>query len=104
MVHILNSLFRQPQGYLAISDPDPTRSKGQKPIVEFATITCGHCGRIVKVDLKAAEPPTERCYGCGQNICLDCVRERARTMTCDVIEKKLERSEARARFHRAIGA
>ena len=103
MVHILNPLSRQPQGYLVISDPDPTRSKGQQAIVEYATITCSHCSRVVQIDFGAAEPPTELCHGCGRNICRDCVRERARTMKCDVIEKKLERWEASNRFARDLG-
>jgi len=104
MVAILNSLFRRPQGYLVSTDPDPTKSKGQQPIVEYATITCGHCGSLVKVDLKAPQPPTELCYGCQRNICSRCIAERARTMKCDVIENKLERWEAKDRFHRDLSS
>lgn len=102
MATILSSLFRQPQGYLVISDPDPTKSKGQQAVTEYATISCGHCNCLVMVDLKAPEPPTELCHGCSRNICMACVRERRNTMKCDVIERKLERWEARDRFHREL--
>jgi len=102
MATILNNLFRQPQGYLVSTDPDPRKSQGQQAVTEYATITCGHCNKLVTVDLKAPEPPTERCYGCGRNICLPCVRERRDAMKCDVIEKKLERWENRDRFRRDL--
>lgn len=101
MAHIINPLFRQPQGHLIISDPDPTKSKGQQAVTEYATITCGHCNHLVMVDLKAPEPPTELCHGCMRNICLVCVRERRNAMKCDVIENKLERWEASERLCRA---
>ena len=94
MATILNSLFRKPQGYLEVTDPDPTKSKGQVGRQEFLTITCRHCGSLVKVDTSLPEPPTELCYGCNSNICLKCVAERRQTMKCDVIENKLERWEA----------
>lgn len=104
MANILPSLFRRPQGYLVSTDPDPTKSKGQVAVQEYATLTCGHCGALVKVDLKAPEPPTELCYGCQRNICPRCVALRASTMKCDVIESKLERWENRDRLRRAIGS
>ena len=102
MVHIISPLFRQPQGYFCSTDPDPTKSKGQKALIEYTTITCGHCNAIVLVDLKAPEPPTEICYGCMRNICKKCVAERAQTIKCDVIEKKLERWEARDAIRRRL--
>jgi hypothetical protein len=100
MVAILNALFRHAHGYLVTSDPDPTKSRGQEAKVENDTVTCGHCGRIVKVPpmCKPEDMTYELCFGCRRNICLDCHDERVRTNTCDVIEKKLERDEARARF------
>lgn len=102
MVAILNSLFRQPQGYLRIEDPDPTKSKGQRAVSEYVTQTCRHCGALVKVDLRAPEPNMERCYGCNANICLKCSAERLQTMRCDVIERKLERWEASKSLMRAL--
>lgn len=102
MVHIINPLFRQPQGYLVTTDPDPHKSAGQQATSEHATITCGHCNQIVIVDLKAPEPPTELCHGCMRNICPKCVAERRNMMKCDVIENKLERMENAGRFRREI--
>ncbi len=102
MANLLSSLFRQPQGYLVTTDPDPTKSKGQQAVSEYATVTCGHCGHLVKVDLKAPEPPTELCYGCQRNICRRCVAERRQAMKCVTIEQRLELWEARDRFHREV--
>jgi hypothetical protein len=103
MARIVSPYFDKPQGYLLVTDPDPTKSKGQRATAEFITQTCGHCGSLVRVDLSAPEPPTELCYGCRRNICKSCVQERATTMRCDVIENKLERWEARDRLRRDIG-
>lgn len=103
MVHIINSpTFRRPQGFLEITDPDPTKSKGQKAKQEFATITCGHLGELVCVDLSAPEPPTERCRGCGRNICKPCAAEMYRTGKCVTIERNLERWEAGESLMRAV--
>lgn len=104
MVYILNSLFREPQGYLVTNDPDPTKSRGQKALVENATITCGHHGGLITVPpmCKPQDMPYALCWGCRRNICLTCDAERARTLTCDVIEKKLERWEAGARLARDV--
>jgi hypothetical protein len=103
MVSIISSLHFKPQGYLLTTDPDPTKSKGQQAIIERATISCGHCNCLVVIDLKAPEPPTELCYGCQRNICRKCIAERATTLKCDVIEKKLERWESKQRFRRDLG-
>lgn len=102
MTYTPSPYFRKPQGYLLITDPDPTKSRSQQAVQEYITQTCGHCGALVTVDLRAAEPPTELCYGCQRNICKKCVAERAQTMRCDVIENKLERWEARDRFRRDL--
>ena len=101
MAHIIKSpVFGRPQGYFVSTDPDPTKSKGQNAVTEMSSITCGHCGSLVLVNLKAPEPPTELCYGCQRNICKTCVAERRNVMRCDVIEDKLERWEARDRLRR----
>lgn len=104
MAIILNSLFRQAQGYLVTSDPDPTKSRGQQALVEQSTVTCGHCTKLVPVpaNCPAHAMPYALCWGCRRNICLACDEERARTLTCDVIENKLERWEARDRFRREL--
>lgn len=104
MSAILNSLFRQPHGYLVSSDPDPTKSKGQQAVVEHSTVTCGHCGSLVQVPAmcKPEDMPYALCWGCRRNICLKCDDERIRTMRCDTIDQKLERWEASARFRRDL--
>lgn len=93
----------RPGGYLITTDPDPTKSQGQKATVEFDTITCGHCSRLVPVPAlcKPEDMPFALCWGCRRHICRQCDAERARTLTCDVIENKLERMEARDRLFRA---
>jgi hypothetical protein len=105
MANILNSLFRSPQGYFVSSDPDPAKGMGQQAVVEKSSVTCGHCCRIVLVPpmCKPEDTPYALCWGCRRNICLACDEERARTLTCDVIEKKLERWEAKDRFRRELG-
>jgi hypothetical protein len=94
----------QPKGYLITTDPDPTRSKGQKAVVENDTVTCGHCGaiKIIPPMCKPADMPVTQCFGCRRFICLNCDDIRVRTLTCDVIENKLERAEARDRFRRSM--
>jgi hypothetical protein len=106
MVGILSNLFRQPHGYLVSNDPDPTKSKGQKAVEEFHTITCGHGGELVRVPAmcKPQDMPYALCWGCRRNICLKCADEMDRTGKCDVIENKLERIEAGNRMMREIGA
>jgi len=106
MTALLNSLFRQHHGYFQSADPDPTKSKGQQALVEHSTVTCGHCNRIVlvKAMCKPEETPYTLCWGCHRNICLQCDEERSRTLVCDVIEKKIERMEARDRLLRDLDA
>jgi hypothetical protein len=95
----------KPGGYLITCDPDPTKSRGQQAVVENDTTTCRHCGCLIKVPplCKPQDMPYSLCWGCRGNICLKCDGEMARTMTCDNIEKKLERAEARDRLRRDIG-
>jgi hypothetical protein len=94
----------RPGGYFVSTDPDPTKSRGQSAVVESDSITCGHCNRIVLVPpmCKPQDMTYALCWGCRRHICLACDTERARTMTCDVIEKKLERWEANDRFRREL--
>lgn len=101
---ISNPLFRKPQGFLEITDPDPTKSKGQVAKQEFATVTCGHMGELVKVDLRLPEPPTELCYACMQNICKRCAAEMHRTGKCVTFERRLECWESGEDLMRAVRA
>lgn len=98
--------MRREGGYLITTDPDPTKSKGQKAVVEMSTITCGHNGELVKVPAmcKPEDMPYAICWGCRRFICLKCDAEMRRTMKCDVIENKLEREEAAAALMRAAGS
>lgn len=104
MAVILSNLFRQAHGYFVSTDPDPTKSQGQQAVVEKSSVTCGHCNSIVlvKAMCRPEEMPYALCWGCRRNICLKCDAERARTLTCDVIENKLDRWEARDRFRREL--
>lgn len=103
-MHFISPLSLRPRGYFVSTDPDPTKSKGQQAVVEHDTFSCGHCNRIVLV--KPMCPPNEMpggiCWGCQRFICTPCAVERDRTTTCDVIEKKLERWEAKDRFRREL--
>ena len=95
----------KPGGYFISTDPDPRKGTGQTAVVERDSVTCGHCNRIVLVKpmCQAHEMTYALCWGCRRNICLACDAERAKTLTCDVIEKKLERWEAADRFRREVG-
>ena len=97
--------MRNAGGYFLSTDPDPTKSKGQQAAVERDTFTCGHCNTIVFVKplCSANEMPGGLCWGCRRFICDPCEAERIKTNTCDVIEKKLERWEARNRLLSAVG-
>lgn len=97
-------MLRGDGGYLAISDPDPTKSKGQKALSEFSTITCGHNGELVAVPAmcKPEAMPYELCWGCRRFICRKCAAEMHRTLKCDVIENKLEREEEKNRFRQQL--
>jgi hypothetical protein len=91
-------------GYIVTTDPDPTKSKGQKAVVEMSTVTCGHNGELVAVPAmcKPENMPYELCWGCRRFICRRCAAEMHRTLKCEVIETKLEREEERARFGRSL--
>lgn len=106
MANILPSLFRKSHGYLVSNDPDPTKSKGQKAVLEFSTITCGHGGELVMVPAhcKPEDMPYDLCWACRRHICLKCAKIRDQTMKCDVIENKLERMERGERLLREMGS
>ena len=86
-------------GYLIAEDPDPWRSRGQVSVMEHDTLTCGHCGRVVKLVINKDVRPERAafeldaksvsgCRRCGQFVCDPC-----RRFGCDPIEAKLERLE-----------
>jgi hypothetical protein len=68
---------------------------------EFDTFTCGHCQRMKRIPHgKRAEDTVGRvCSCCQRVVCAKCKGEA----TCDVIEKKLERAEARDAARRGMG-
>lgn len=85
--------MRRPQGYIIITDPDA-------PTVEFDTITCAHCNRIVIV--KPKEDPASLggfCGMCTKYICSACNAQGS----CTPFERKLEESERRDRLRRQMG-
>lgn len=74
---------------------------------EVDTFTCQHCCRIGKVQpFKGADESGSgaMCHGCGGLICLGCVKRSRQNDVprCDHIERKLERAERSARFHRDL--
>jgi hypothetical protein len=78
-------------GYSVITEPG-------KADVEQDTFTCGHCNHVVFV--KPRCDPADmggRCTCCDRLICPKCVGH-----ACDVIEKKLDRMEARGRLLEAM--
>lgn len=74
---------------------------------EVDTFTCQHCNSVGKVrpfqDAEASGSGAI-CHGCGGLVCIGCV-QRARqngVPRCDHIERKLERQERSAQFHRDL--
>lgn len=86
------------QGYSIIAGPET-------PTVERDTFTCHHCGCVVFVD-PGKDPTTYGgwCGGCGHLICPTCEAEKARTLTCRPIERRLAEYERRMQTRRSIDA
>lgn len=85
--------MRRPGGYLYSFDPGGVRQ-------ESDTFTCHHCNKVVIVKPKC--DPYDlggMCRLCDKMICPDCVNKGS----CDPLEKKLERAEARDRALRSYG-
>lgn len=83
--------MRHPHGYSVTADVDTGRQ------VESDVVTCCHCQKVCEV------PPGPMtgfpwCFKCGRPTCqsLACIAR------CDPWERRLERMEARERFHRAM--
>jgi len=99
--------MRNPGGYGIVISPEPTalRFDGGRRVeilrtagvFETDTVTCGHCGGIATVRPKkdAVDEVGALCKLCMKVCCRRCVNHgRATGITCDPIEKKLERWEA----------
>lgn len=88
----VTSRYGYSRGMLIYSGPEGER--------QAETFTCGHCNYVTLVPPRM--DPADMggfCRMCTRLICAGC----ANAMTCDVIEKKLERSEARAEAIRSYG-
>jgi hypothetical protein len=80
-------------GYLLTSSIENDR------VVEHDTMTCQHCNRLVVIEHKCRpEDLGGRCTCCGGLICPNCVGK-----SCDHVEQKLERAEARYEALRSYG-
>lgn len=102
----------RPQGYLTITD-DRT--------LEADTISCGHCGQIVKVKpgtastvyvletlhvdpmtkqyvVETTEEPGASCRSCMRSVCLKCHDDGR----CTPLMKQIEEMEARGRMLKAV--
>lgn len=88
----VTSRYGYSRGYFEFNGPD-----GQTVVESF---TCGHCNFVTQVPPRM--DPADMggfCRMCTRLICAGC----ASAMTCDVIEKKLERAEARGEAIRSYG-
>jgi hypothetical protein len=99
--------MRRPGFYQIWEDPDPTKSKGQKRVVEKEGFVCSHCGKVCYV-----EPYTDaatqygRCSLCSDRkdplkglICQQCLAKKK----CFPFERQLELVEARRMLFDEIG-
>lgn len=99
--------MRKPGFYFIKTDPDPQRSRGERPTVEREGFVCRHCGKAVWVPPMC--DPAEvggRCYTCTDNrdplsglICPACVKRGG----CEPFEEALRRVEARELLFTDIG-
>jgi hypothetical protein len=97
--------MRNPSSTLLITDPDPTRSKGQRATTEVDFFACCHCGAHKQVPpgcdpaslggwCRMCSTPHRPAYHC----------ERPGCFTCVPFEKRLELDERRDRFRRDISS
>lgn len=105
--------MRNPGGYGIVSSPISTKvdfGQGrieyiQAGIFETDTFSCGHCGRVttVRPRIDAADVGA-LCKKCMKVVCRQCVNlGRKYNLTCDPLERKLERAEARERLFKMAG-
>lgn len=105
--------MRNPGGYGIVSSPVPTKIDFGSGRVEYMssgifetdTYSCGHCNRVTTVRPRTdAADVGALCKKCMKVVCRQCVNlGRKYNLTCDPLEAKLERSEARDRLRRAVG-
>lgn len=109
--------MRNPGGYGIVTSPVPTalrfadgrREYMRAGVFETDTYTCGHgfCGGRV-VSVRPGEDPTNTgalCKKCMKIVCRHCVNlGRQQGITCDPLEAKIERAEARDRLRQLAGA
>lgn len=79
-------------GYLVQENVDTGKRE------ETDTFTCGHCNKMVLIKAKRAVIAIRKCGGCQRHVCAACHG----MAKCDVIEKKLERIEARDRLLKVL--
>jgi len=74
---------------------------GPLQTVTWDTVTCKHCQHIMHVPHKVSERDNVVgwCSACDSPICMECLK----LGTCDVIEKKLVRWEAKDAAIRSYG-
>lgn len=81
----------RPGGYECITYPDR--------VVQHDTATCAHCNKVFRVGVhERAEDIGGLCKSCMKLICPSCVG-----LSCDPIEEKLKRWEARQDALRSYG-
>lgn len=92
-------------GYVTITDPD-------RPLVEYDTVTCCHCGRLIFLKPGTAqttylvpdnqglwkEEAGAGCWSCQKPVCLACEA----LGTCMPLERRLEQMEGRRLTGRLI--
>lgn len=102
--------MRNPGGYGILISPVATpvsldggmrQEYASTGVFETDTFTCGHCGRVTTVMPRVdAADVGALCKKCMKVVCRHCVNEGRRTgvITCDPLEAKMERAEARERM------
>lgn len=86
-------MLRRSGGYGVISEP------GKKD-VEFDSVTCAHCNRVVLI--RAGIDPAQLggfCRACMRHICGPC----ADLGRCTPWERQMDKAEARDRLLRSVG-
>lgn len=106
--------MRNPGGYGLVTSPVPTAllfdGGGRREfmlagVFETDTVSCGHCSGSATVKPKQdAADVGALCKKCMKIVCRRCVNHGRQTgISCDPIEEKLRRSEAREAALRSYG-
>lgn len=67
-------------------------------VFEADTAQCGHCNKIIHIPTRAHPNFFSMCRTCMRTVC-----ERCSGLSCDPIEKKIERWEERDRTLKSYG-